>query len=135
MYHWARTSIQHDAAARPYYEALRARGHTHARAIRSVGDRWLRILIAMLKVGTLYDATRFAISWTPRRLDGTFELRAPRPGLLRIQFAGPLHSPKDVFIFTDRAETLSLKVQLTAPEYSTELANLPVEPPPISSRR
>lgn len=39
LYHWARTSIQHDTRARAYYDALRARGHHHARALRSVGDR------------------------------------------------------------------------------------------------
>jgi transposase len=60
LYHWARTSIQHDAAARAYYDALRARGRGHARALRSVGDRWLRILIAMLRTRSLYDASRFA---------------------------------------------------------------------------
>ena len=59
LYHWSRTSILHDAAARAYYDALRARGHSHARALRSVADRWLRILIAMLKTRTLYDPSRF----------------------------------------------------------------------------
>lgn len=60
VYHWARTSIQHDAIARDYYHGLRVRGHNHARALRSVGDRWLRILIAMLQSHTLYDATKLA---------------------------------------------------------------------------
>ena len=60
LYHWSRTSIHTDAVARAYYAALRARGHSHGRALRSVGDRWLRILIAMLKTGTLYDVSRFA---------------------------------------------------------------------------
>jgi transposase len=60
LYHWSRTSIQRDAAARTYYDGLRARGHSHARALRSVADRWLRILVAMLKTGTLYDPSRFA---------------------------------------------------------------------------
>jgi transposase len=60
LYHWARTSIQRDATARAYYDGLRSRGHRHARALRSVADRWLRILIAMLRTGTLYDASRFA---------------------------------------------------------------------------
>src|SRR6185503_9103645 len=60
LYHWARSSVQLDAAARAYYHALRARGHRHGRALRSVGDRWLRILMAMLNTGTLYDPTRFA---------------------------------------------------------------------------
>ncbi|MGD8278511.1 MAG: IS110 family transposase [Gemmatimonadota bacterium] len=58
FYHWARTSIQHDDAARAYYAALRARGHTHGRALRSVADRWLRILTAMLTARTLYDPDR-----------------------------------------------------------------------------
>jgi transposase len=60
LYHWARVSIQHDGAARRYYDGLRTRGHGHARALRSVADRWLRILIAMLKTGTVYDPSRFA---------------------------------------------------------------------------
>lgn len=59
-YHWARTSLQHDAMARDYYQRLRRRGHNHARALRSVSDRWLRILIAMLHTRTLYDATKLA---------------------------------------------------------------------------
>jgi transposase len=60
VYHWSRTSLQHDAAARAYYERLRARGHSHARSLRSVADRWLRILVAMLRRGTLYDPSQFA---------------------------------------------------------------------------
>lgn len=58
-YHWARVSTRVDTAARDYYATLRARGHSHGRALRSVADRWLRILIAMLTTRTLYDATRF----------------------------------------------------------------------------
>ena len=60
LYHWARISTQHDAAARQYYATLRGRGHSHPRALRSVADRWLRILTAMLATGTPYDGTRFA---------------------------------------------------------------------------
>jgi transposase len=59
-YHWGRASVQHDAPSAAYYRALRARGHRHGRALRSVVDRWLRILIAMLRQNTLYDASRFA---------------------------------------------------------------------------
>jgi transposase len=58
FYHWARTSTQRDEAARAYYAALRARGHTHGRALRSVADRWLRILTAMLQARTLYNPDR-----------------------------------------------------------------------------
>jgi transposase len=59
LYHWARVSIQQDDAARTYYEQLRSRGLGFARALRSVADRWLRILVAMLTSRTLYDPTRF----------------------------------------------------------------------------
>lgn len=56
-YHWARTSVLADAAAKRYYTTLRGRGHTHGRALRSVADRWLRILMALLKNRTLYSPT------------------------------------------------------------------------------
>lgn len=57
-YHWARVSTQSDPASRAYYADLRGRGQTHGRALRSVADRNLRILVAMLQNGTLYDPTR-----------------------------------------------------------------------------
>jgi transposase len=54
-YHWSRVRLQHDPASRAYYQRLRQRGHRHSRALRSVADRLFRILIAMLKAGTLYE--------------------------------------------------------------------------------
>lgn len=63
---WALASLQCDRASHDYYRRLRARGHTHGRALRDVADRLLRILMAMLKARTLYDPTRFApLSFTP----------------------------------------------------------------------
>lgn len=66
VYHWARVAIQHDPASRFKYDALRARGHSWARALRGVADRLLYVLCAMLRAGTLYEvnhvtaSTRFA---------------------------------------------------------------------------
>lgn len=54
-YHWARTAAQHDPASRAYYQALRAKGHTHGRALRSVADRALRIVITLLTRGECFD--------------------------------------------------------------------------------
>ena len=54
LYHCARTAMQGDGRSRAHYAELRARGHSHGRALRSVADRLLRILIAMLKTDTLY---------------------------------------------------------------------------------
>lgn len=56
LYHWSRVAIQHDAAARRRYDALRQRGHGHARALRGVGDRLLYALCTTLKRQTPYDA-------------------------------------------------------------------------------
>jgi transposase len=55
FYHWARVSTQHDARCREHYATLRKKGHSHGRALRSVVDRLLRLLMALLKIGTLYD--------------------------------------------------------------------------------
>ncbi len=54
-YHWARTGAQKDPASRTYYESLRARGHSHGRALRSVADRLLRILMTLLSRGQIFD--------------------------------------------------------------------------------
>ena len=58
VYHWARTATQHDPRSRGRYEALRKRGHSHGRALRTVGDRLLGVACAMLRAGTLFDPTR-----------------------------------------------------------------------------
>lgn len=55
-YHWARVAAQHDATSRAKYAALRERGHGHARALRSVADRLLGVVGAMLRNQTEYDA-------------------------------------------------------------------------------
>ncbi len=58
LYHWARAAIQNDPRSRQRYDALRQRGHSHARALRSVADRLLAVLCAMLRSGTPYDPAR-----------------------------------------------------------------------------
>jgi transposase len=55
VYHWANAAIQYDDKCRAKYDALRARAHSHARALRSVADRLLAVACAMLKNGTLFD--------------------------------------------------------------------------------
>ncbi|HEY7584305.1 MAG TPA: IS110 family transposase [Acidimicrobiia bacterium] len=58
VYHWSRTSIQNDDHCRAFYARQRALGHSHARALRALGDRLLRILIAALRTQSLYDPSR-----------------------------------------------------------------------------
>jgi transposase len=55
LYHWARVAIQHDQKSRERYAALRARGHNHARALRSVADRLLYVLCTLLERQVLFD--------------------------------------------------------------------------------
>ncbi len=58
MYHWAGVSAMYDPHSKVRYAALRARGHGHARALRSLADRLLAQLMAMLKHGSLYQPDR-----------------------------------------------------------------------------
>src|SRR5437016_2817279 len=58
LYHMARVAMQRDAHFSGVYAALRAKGQRHGQALRNIGDRLLRILIAMLHDRTCYDATR-----------------------------------------------------------------------------
>jgi transposase len=55
LYHWARVAIQHDPISRSRYTELRSRGHSHGRALRSVGDRLLYVLCKLLERQVLYD--------------------------------------------------------------------------------
>jgi len=58
LYHMARVAMQRDAHFSSVYAALRAQGQRHGQALRTLGDRLLRILMAMLRNGTCYDASR-----------------------------------------------------------------------------
>src|SRR5499427_6513981 len=58
LYHMARVAMQRDAHCSSVYAALRAKGQRHGQALRNIGDRLLRILMAMLRHRTCYDASR-----------------------------------------------------------------------------
>jgi transposase len=58
LYHWARVAAQHDPRSKQAYASLRARGHSHGRALRTIGDRLLQLACAMLRDQTTYDVTR-----------------------------------------------------------------------------
>lgn len=58
VYHWARVATQHDPKSRAAYAALRARGKTHGRALRSIADRLLALACAMLRDRTVFDVSR-----------------------------------------------------------------------------
>jgi transposase len=58
VYHWARCSIQRDERSKQHYALLRARGHSHGRALRGVADRLLELLTTLLRRGELFDPAR-----------------------------------------------------------------------------
>ena len=58
VYHWSRVAVQCDATCKARYQALRKAGHTHGRALRTVGDRLLEIACAMMRSRSLYDPQR-----------------------------------------------------------------------------
>lgn len=55
LYHWSRVAVQHDPVSRQRYAALRQRGHSHGRALRSVGDRLLALACTLLERQELFD--------------------------------------------------------------------------------
>ena len=57
VYHWARVASQCDPACKAKYKALRERGHSHGRALRTIADRLLNIACSMLRSRTLFDPT------------------------------------------------------------------------------
>jgi transposase len=52
---WVDHSRQNCAWAQSYYRAHREKGHTHACALRCLGQRWLKILWKMWQTGSRYD--------------------------------------------------------------------------------
>ena len=56
--HWAGKAVQRDPVCQAKYAALRARGHGHARALRSVADRLIAVACAMLTNQTEFDPGR-----------------------------------------------------------------------------
>src|ERR1700728_1026591 len=55
MYHWARVAVVHDMKSKQRYAALRARGCSHGRALRSVADRLLKLVCTLLQRQVLFD--------------------------------------------------------------------------------
>lgn len=58
VFHWARIAVLHDFHSRNRYSDMRKRGHSHARALRSVGSRLIGVACAMLESGELFDKDR-----------------------------------------------------------------------------
>ena len=57
-YHWAMAAIQRDRVSRANCYALRSRGHNHARALRSIADRFLKVVCKMIETGQTFDPQR-----------------------------------------------------------------------------
>ena len=57
-YHWGRVAIQHDPISRAKYDAMKAQGKRHGRALRQVVDPLIAVACAMLRDRTLFDPNR-----------------------------------------------------------------------------
>jgi transposase len=55
MYHWARVAVVRDPRSKQRYAALRARGCSHGRTLRSVADRLLKLLCTLLQRQVSFD--------------------------------------------------------------------------------
>jgi len=61
--YWAQGAIRWDPRSQQHYARLRAKGHSHGRALRGVADRLQAMLIAMLHTRTLYDPARRGVHY------------------------------------------------------------------------
>jgi transposase len=61
VYFWAFSCVRRDDRSKAHYAKLRARGHSHGRAIRGVADRLLKLLVVLLQHGELFDPARRAL--------------------------------------------------------------------------
>lgn len=61
VFFWAGSAIRSDPKSKVVYAELRARGASHGRALRSVADRLLKLVCAMLKSQSVYDPSRRAL--------------------------------------------------------------------------
>jgi len=98
-YHWARVRMQRDKKARQHYRELRDAGHGHGRALLGVCDRFLSVLIGVLRSGMPYDPNRCSMGRSalpaPQKLDSGWSsnlgerppIRVGRPSSLRNRFA------------------------------------------------
>jgi hypothetical protein len=55
LFHMARTSVHRSPWARAYLRHLRRRGLRHAKAVRSLSNKWAKILAAVLRTRRRYD--------------------------------------------------------------------------------
>jgi transposase len=55
LFWMARVAAQHEPRSAAKYKALRARGISDAQALRTIGDRLLKVICAMLETATPYD--------------------------------------------------------------------------------
>lgn len=65
VYHWARVATQYEPRSHVRYQELRARGHSHGRSLRTVADRLLYVVCAMLRRGETFDEDK-AIATLPQ---------------------------------------------------------------------
>lgn len=57
-YQFSFSSITQSDWARKFYDCQRAKGNTHTEALRSLGNKWLKIIFRMWKDGVVYDENR-----------------------------------------------------------------------------
>jgi transposase len=60
-YHWAINAMKRDPKSRAVYARLKARGQSHGRSLRGVGDRLLSLACVLLRSQSLYDSERRAL--------------------------------------------------------------------------
>jgi len=59
LFLFAFTTLRQSVWARAFYDQQREKGHSHARALRALGAKWVKIIFRMWKTRTPYDERRY----------------------------------------------------------------------------
>jgi transposase len=58
IYQYAFTSLRSSAWAKSFYDCQRAKGNSHTKALRALGNKWLKIIYSLWKNNELYNEDR-----------------------------------------------------------------------------
>jgi transposase len=66
FHEYAGESVMHSLWAKAYYESQRAKGKSHAKAVRALAYKWIRIMFKCWKTKTAYDEVKYLESLRKR---------------------------------------------------------------------
>lgn len=74
LHQFAFQSIRQSAWSRAYYDLARGRGLTHAKALRSLANKWIKIIYRMWQTNEVYDENKYQLQLVKTRSPIAYKL-------------------------------------------------------------